>query len=53
VFSASFLVDRDRIAEFDQAVDETGRQHADRMRLKYTGPLPPHSFAELSTAEAG
>jgi hypothetical protein len=53
VFNASFLVDRDRIAEFDEAVDLVGRNHADRMRLKYTGPLPPHSFAELSTAEAG
>jgi hypothetical protein len=53
VFNASFLVDRDRIAEFDEAVDLVGRNHTDRMRLKYTGPLPPHSFAELSTAEAG
>jgi hypothetical protein len=50
VFSASFLVDRDQLAEFDKAVDEVGRQQADRMRLKYTGPLPPHSFAELTTA---
>jgi gas vesicle protein GvpL/GvpF len=50
VFSASFLVDRDQLAEFDRAVDEVGRQQADRMRLKYTGPLPPHSFAELTTA---
>jgi hypothetical protein len=51
VFSASFLVDRDRIKDFDRAVDEIGRQEADRMRLKYTGPLPPHSFAELNAAE--
>jgi Gas vesicle synthesis protein GvpL/GvpF len=48
-FNASFLVDRDRIGEFDRAVDDIGRQQADRMRLKYIGPLPPHSFAELNT----
>ncbi|MBV9918201.1 MAG: GvpL/GvpF family gas vesicle protein [Solirubrobacterales bacterium] len=49
VFGASFLVDRERIAQFDKAVDEVGRRQADRMRLTYTGPLPPHSFAELKT----
>jgi hypothetical protein len=48
VVSASFLVDRDRLTEFDEAVDTIGRAEADRMRLKYTGPLPPHSFVELS-----
>ncbi|HET8976864.1 MAG TPA: GvpL/GvpF family gas vesicle protein [Solirubrobacteraceae bacterium] len=51
VLSASFLVDADRIAEFDEAVEGIGRAQAERMRLKYTGPLPPHSFVELSTAE--
>ena len=49
VMSASFLVARDRLDEFDKAVDQIGRQQADRMRLKYTGPLPPHSFTELAT----
>jgi predicted nucleic acid-binding protein len=53
VVNASFLVDRNRIGAFDQAVDEVGRAQADRMRLKYTGPLPPHSFAELTGAGAG
>ncbi len=53
VVNASFLVDRSRIAEFDQAVDEVGRAQAQRMRLKYTGPLPPHSFTELTGAGSG
>jgi hypothetical protein len=48
VVSASFLVERDQIREFDAAVDELGRRHADTMRFKYTGPLPAHSFVELS-----
>ncbi len=47
--SASFLVEEKRIEEFDAAVEEIGRQQDTRMRLKYTGPLPPYSFVELST----
>jgi len=50
VVSASFLVDRSRMADFDQAVDKVGQAQAQRMRLKYTGPLPPHSFTELTGA---
>jgi len=46
--NASFLVERGRMEEFDRAVDEIGRRESGRMRLKYTGPLPPHSFVELS-----
>lgn len=48
--NASFLVERGRLEEFDRAVDEIGRSESGRMRLKYTGPLPPHSFVELSMA---
>src|SRR5919201_1443390 len=46
--NASFLVARDRLAEFDRAVNELGAEQAGRIRLKYTGPLPPHSFVELA-----
>jgi hypothetical protein len=49
--NASFLVERDRIPQFDEAVDGIGRAQAGRIRLKYTGPLPPHSFVRLATAE--
>lgn len=45
--NASFLVERDRLDAFDLAVDEIGEREAGRLRLKYTGPLPPHSFVEL------
>jgi hypothetical protein len=50
--NASFLVERDRIPEFDDQVDRIGRAQAERMRLKYTGPLPPHSFVRIAAAEA-
>ena len=48
VLAGSFLVDRAAIERFDQAVDEIGRDHAGRMRLRYSGPFPPHSFVRLT-----
>lgn len=51
VLNASFLVDRPTLEQFDAAVDEIGRQEHGRMRLKYVGPLPPHSFVQLPAGE--
>lgn len=45
--SASFLVRRDLVDQFDRAVDRLGEQFAGRVHFRYTGPLPPHSFVEL------
>lgn len=45
--NASFLVERSKLEEFDQVVDRIGAEQAGRIQLKYTGPLPPHSFVEL------
>lgn len=45
--NVSFLVDRARLDEFDRVVDRIGAEQAGRIQLKYTGPLPPHSFVEL------
>jgi gas vesicle protein GvpL/GvpF len=45
--NASFLVERARLGEFDRVVDQIGAEQAGRVPLKYTGPLPPHSFVEL------
>lgn len=52
VMGASFLVQRERVREFDDAVDSVGRAQEHRMRLKYTGPLAPASFVELDTGGA-
>jgi hypothetical protein len=46
--NASFLVERARLDQFDQIVDEVAASNAGRMRFKYTGPLPPHSFVQLT-----
>jgi hypothetical protein len=45
--NASFLLARGEVERFDEAVEQIGREQAERMRLKYTGPLPPHSFVDL------
>jgi hypothetical protein len=47
---ASFLVERDRLPEFDSVVDAFADGQGGRLRFKYTGPLPPHSFVELAGA---
>jgi hypothetical protein len=46
--AASFLVERDRVWAFDEAMDELARRHEGRIRFKYLGPLPPHSFVSLA-----
>jgi hypothetical protein len=48
--NASFLVARAALPDFDRAVDAIGAAQAGRIRFKYTGPLPPHSFVELGVA---
>jgi hypothetical protein len=44
----AFLVEQRGIPAFDAAVDDLGRRSVGRMDFKYTGPLPPYSFVELS-----
>jgi hypothetical protein len=51
VVNASFLVRRDRLAEFDATVESVSAARAERMHFKLTGPLPPFSF--VGAEEAG
>jgi len=51
VLAASFLVERKRVAAFDDAMNELAKEEEPRMQFKYLGPLAPHSFVALS-AEA-
>jgi hypothetical protein len=48
--NASFLVERNALERFDRAVEELAEEQGGRIRVKYTGPLPPHSFVELEVA---
>jgi hypothetical protein len=46
--NCSFLVDRSNLEAFDAALEEIAAAEEERIRFSYTGPLPPHSFVELS-----
>jgi hypothetical protein len=48
--SASFLVEVERLKEFDSVLDAFADGQGGRLRFKYTGPLPPHSFVEFAGA---
>ncbi|WP_274563866.1 GvpL/GvpF family gas vesicle protein [Streptomyces spiramyceticus] len=43
--NVSFLVDRDRTAEFVEAVDALRKEHP-HLVIQLNGPLPPYSFVE-------
>lgn len=48
VVQASFLVERERVAEFDRLLDDVAGGYGGGIRFKYIGPLPPHSFVQLA-----
>jgi hypothetical protein len=44
----SFLVERKRVKAFDKELEKFASDNAGRVDVKLVGPLPPHSFVELS-----
>jgi gas vesicle protein GvpL/GvpF len=44
----SFLVERKRVPKFEAALEAFAADNAGRVDVKYVGPLPPHSFVELT-----
>lgn len=48
--SAAFLLDEKQSKEFDEVLEAIAEGQAGRLRFRYTGPLPPHSFVELAGA---
>jgi hypothetical protein len=46
--NVQLLVDRDRREALDTAVGALSTELGDRLALRYLGPLPPYSFADLS-----
>ena len=48
VLNASFLVEKSRQAEFDEAINEVEAALGDNYLLKYVGPIPPYDFVEIS-----
>lgn len=55
VVNVAFLVDRDKLGEFDRAVEQLSRTRSPEVEFKLIGPMPPYSFVEsgLASATAG
>jgi len=47
IMNAAFLVERDREAEFDSAVNKIARKYGQRLKFKYTGQWPPYNFVNI------
>lgn len=47
VLNAAFLVDENREAEFDQAVQQLDAEMGHRLMVKYVGPVPPYNFVNI------
>lgn len=47
ILNGSFLVDRERESDFDEAVQEMAAPRQGRMTFRYLGPLPPASFVSV------
>jgi hypothetical protein len=47
LLNGAFLVCKERVTEFDKAVQKLDERYDERMKLKYVGPLPPFNFIEI------
>jgi hypothetical protein len=47
IMNAAFLVERDREAEFDAAVNKIAKFYGELLNFKYTGPWPPYNFVNI------
>jgi hypothetical protein len=47
IMNAAFLVDRKQIPAFDAGIERLISAHAEKIRFKYVGPVPPCNFVEL------
>jgi hypothetical protein len=44
LINAAFLVERERVRVFEDAVEDLGRDLIGRVRLRLLGPLAPYDF---------
>lgn len=47
ILNAAFLIARDRIVEFEAAVEAVDQKMGGLVTIKYVGPLPPFNFVDL------
>jgi len=48
VFNAAFLIKKELITNFDEAVKKISDKYKDKFTFKYSGPWPPYSFVTVS-----
>jgi Gas vesicle synthesis protein GvpL/GvpF len=53
LLNASFLVDRDKEAEFDQRVNEVYEKWKDKIEFSYSGPWPAYNFVNIRLTVEG
>lgn len=51
VIDAAFLIDRDKVADFEEAVEAVGEAAAGRIRFRLLGPLAPYDFVAAEATE--
>jgi hypothetical protein len=51
ILNGAFLVERNALGAFDEAVSALGSQEMERLAVKYVGPLPPYSFVKISVSK--
>ncbi|MBI1910359.1 MAG: GvpL/GvpF family gas vesicle protein [Deltaproteobacteria bacterium] len=51
IFDRSYLVEREKEALFDEAVNHLANEYEGRVGFKYMGSLPPYSFTRLEIAQ--
>ena len=47
IMNAAFLIQKEREAEFDAAVNRVAQKFGERLNFKYTGPWPPYNFVNI------
>ena len=47
IANAAFLVEKEKEEAFDMAVEKISQKYAEKMSLKYVGPVPPCNFVEI------
>ncbi|MEO6119234.1 MAG: GvpL/GvpF family gas vesicle protein [Terriglobales bacterium] len=47
IMNAAFLLQREREADFDAAVNKVAQKFSDRLNFEYTGPWPPYNFVNI------
>jgi hypothetical protein len=49
-FNLAFLVESNRVDDFSAGVRALAGEFGERLHIRYVGPLPPYSFAEMDLA---